>query len=313
MKIAVTPRSFPEAGAPALRLLRDKGYDIRLNTTGKVLDEAGMAEICRGAEGLIVGIDPVTAAVMDANPQLKAISKYGAGLDNIDLKAAAERGIQVMSAGSANALSVAELAIGLFFSLARSIPFSSASTKSGGWARKKGTELFGKTVGVIGLGNIGREVARIARGIGMTALAYDPYVKPDNPAVAALGIRLAPLDEVLPASDFVTLHLPLTEETRLIMNERTLRLMKPTAYLVNTSRGELVDEQALCEALTAGAIAGAAEDVFSKEPPGDCPILKLDNFILTPHIGMFTEEAVLRTALTAAENAMKMLEANTLS
>src|SRR5664280_1165687 len=133
MKIAVTPRSFPEAGAPALQWLREKGYEIQLNTTGKVLDEAGMAEICHGAEGLIVGIDPVTACVMDENPQLKAISKYGAGLDNIDLAAAKERGIAVMSAGSANALSVAELAVGLFFSLARGIPFAAASTRAGRW------------------------------------------------------------------------------------------------------------------------------------------------------------------------------------
>lgn len=308
MKIAVTPRSFPEAGAPALKWLREKGYDIQLNTTGKVLDEDGMAGFCQGAEGLIVGIDPVTEQVMDANPQLKAISKYGAGMDNIDLTAAANRGIKVLSAGSANALSVAELAIGLCFSLARSIPFASASTRAGRWDRLKGAELFGKTIGIVGLGNIGREVARIARGIGMDAVAYDPYVKPDNPAIAALGIRLTSLDEVLEAADFVTLHLPSTEETKFMINKETLKLMKPTAYLVNTSRGELVDEQALYEVLAGKALAGAAEDVFSKEPPGAHPLLLLDNFILTPHIGMFTEEATVRTAMVAAENVVKMLE-----
>lgn len=307
MKIAVTPRSFPASGAPALKWLREKGFDIQLNTTGSVLDEAGMALICRDACGLIVGIDPVTASVMDANPQLRAISKYGAGLDNIDLGAAADRGIQVLSAGSANALSVAELTIGLCFSLARSIPFASASTRAGRWDRLKGVELFGKTIGIVGLGNIGREVARIARGIGMDAVAYDPYIKPDNPAIASLGIGMAALADVLAKADFVTLHLPSTEETKSMINKDTLKLMKPTAYLVNTSRGELVDEEALYEALAGKTIAGAAEDVFSKEPPGTHPLLSLDNFILTPHIGMFTEEATLRTAMVAAENVLKML------
>jgi D-3-phosphoglycerate dehydrogenase len=268
-----------------------------------------MAEICHGAEGLIVGIDPVTACVMDENPQLKAISKYGAGLDNIDLAAAKERGIAVMSAGSANALSVAELAIGLFFSLARSIPFAAASTRAGRWDRLKGTELRGKTAGIVGLGNIGREVARIARGIGMDALAYDPYVKNDDPAAAALGVPLVKFAEVLARADFVSLHLPITSETRQMMNKDTFKMMKPSAYLVNTSRGELVDEGALYEALSAGTIAGAAEDVFSKEPPDAHPLLLLDNFILTPHVGMFTREAVLRTAMVSAENAVQMLEA----
>jgi D-3-phosphoglycerate dehydrogenase len=307
MKIAITPRSFPEAGATALQWLRQRGFEIKLNETGKVLDEQGMMDFCRGAEGLIVGIDPVTEKVLDANPRLKAVSKYGAGLDNIDLAAAGARGVAVMNAGGANALSVAELTVGLFFSLARSIPFSAASTKAGGWERKKGVELFGKTAGIVGLGNIGREVARIARGIGMETIGYDPYVQPDNPAVAALGIRLASLNEVLACADFVTLHLPLTKELRLMINRDTLKAMKPSAFLVNTSRGELVDEEALFEALSTGTIAGAAEDVFSREPPGGHPLLSLDNFILTPHIGMHTQEAVLRTAMVSAENVAKML------
>jgi D-3-phosphoglycerate dehydrogenase len=308
MKIAVTPRSFPETGTPALQWLLAKGYDVEINTTGKVLDENGMAHFCNGAEGLIVGIDPVTATVMDANPQLKVISKYGAGLDNIDLKAASDRDIQVMNAGSANALSVAELAVGLFFSLARGIQFAVASTKAGGWARKRGVELFGKTAGIVGLGNIGREVARIALGIGMNAVAYDPYVRQDSPAVAALGIGMKPLDEVLSAADFVTLHLPSTEETRHMVNRDTLRLMKHSACLVNTSRGELVDEEALYEALTQGVIAGAASDVFSKEPPDGHPLLALNNFILTPHIGAYTGEANRRMAETAVENLLNMLQ-----
>jgi D-3-phosphoglycerate dehydrogenase len=307
MKIAITPRSFPEAGAPALQWLREQGFEIRLNESGKVLDEEALLEFCRGADGLIVGIDPVSERVMAANPQLRAVSKYGAGLDNIDLPAAGARGVAVMNAGGANALSVAELAIGLFFSLARSIPFSADSTKAGGWDRRKGSELFAKTAGVVGLGNIGREAARIARGIGMETLAYDPYVKPDNPIIAALGIRLAPLGDLLAHADFVTLHLPLTDETRHMINADTLKAMKPSAFLVNTSRGELVDEDALFEALAASTIAGAAEDVFSKEPPGGHKLLSLDNFILTPHIGMHTQEAVLRTAMASAENVAKML------
>lgn len=309
MKIAITPRTFPGAGAPALQWLRDKGFGIQLNTTGKVLNEDGVVELCRGAEGLIVGIDPVTARVMDENPQLRAISKYGVGMDNIDLAAAAGRNIAVKNAGGANALSVAELAVGLFFSLARGIPYAAAGTKAGRWEGLKGMELFGKTAGIVGFGNIGREVARIARGVGMDVLACDPCLKPGDPAAAALGVRLAPLEKVLSLADFVTLHLPLNEETRHMINGNTIRLMKPTAYLVNTSRGGLVDEEALCDALAAGTLAGAAEDVFSREPPGAHPLLALNNFILTPHIGMNTGEAVLRTAMVSAQNVAAMLEA----
>ncbi len=306
-KILITPKSFSQAGDVPYKLLKDAGFEIVENKTGKTMDEALLMTYCRDVDGIIVGIDPLTEAVLKSAKQLKAVSKYGAGLDNIDLDAAKSLGIKVDRAAGTNAVSVAELAIGLFFSMARSIPVISGITKTGKWDRVKGVELTGKTVGIVGFGNIGKEVARMAYGIGMKIFVYDPYIDEGNEYLQKYSAKVCGLEEIIREADFLTLHLPLTEETRHIINKDSLATMKKTAYLVNTSRGELVDEDALYDALAWGIIAGAAEDVFSKEPPGDHKLLSLDNFILTSHVGGFTVEAVEKMAVQSAVNLIEML------
>lgn len=312
MKILITPKSFRQSGNRAFDILRAEGFDIVENLTGKTLSEEQMIEYCADVDGVIVGIDPMTEKVLKSAKNLKAISKYGVGLDNIDLKTAEKLGIKVEKAAGTNSVSVAELAIGLFFALARNIPAISNITKKGGWDRIRGTELAGKTVGIVGFGSIGKEVARIAAGIGMSVLIYDPYVNPCDEGTAefcaGISARITSLEKVITDSDFITLHAPLNDETRHMINKERLLKMKPTAYLVNTARGGLVDEDALYEALKNNRIAGAAQDVLSKEPPVDCKLLKLDNFILTSHIGGYTAEAIERMAVKSAENLVKMLK-----
>jgi D-3-phosphoglycerate dehydrogenase len=307
-KVLITPRSFPQSGKEAYKLLKENGFEIIDNTTGKSLSEEQMIEMCADAEGIIVGVDPVTERVMENATNLKAISKYGAGLDNIDLKAAEKLGIKVDRAAGTNAVSVAELTIGLFFALARNILYSAKRVKSGGWDRLRGIELYGKTVGILGLGNIGKEVARIASGIGMNVIAYDPYISNDDESIKEYSVKMLDKSEVIKNADFLTLHIPLTDETRHIINKGSISTMKTGAYLVNTARGELVDEDALYDALASGKLAGAAEDVFSKEPPEGHKLLELDNFILVAHIGAFTKEANEKMALKSAENLIKMLK-----
>ncbi|HHV94886.1 MAG TPA: phosphoglycerate dehydrogenase [Clostridiaceae bacterium] len=307
-KVLITPRSFPEAGKEAYKLLRENGFEIIDNKTGKTLTEEQMIEMCAEVDGIIVGVDPVTERVMKNAKKLKAVSKYGAGLDNIDLKAAETLGIKVDRAAGTNATSVAELTIGLFFTLARNIYYSAKSVKSGGWDRLRGIELYGKTVGILGFGNIGKEVARIAHGIGMNVIAYDPYVSDDDESVKKYSVKMMDKSDVIKNADFLTLHIPLTDGTKHIINKETIDTMKTGAYLVNTARGELVDEDALYDALVAGKLAGAAADVFSKEPPEGHKLLKLDNFILVAHMGAYTKEANEKMALKSAENLIKMLE-----
>lgn len=307
-KILITPKSFFQAGEEVAGLLKSRGFEIVANTTGKTLSEEQMIEMCGDAEGLIVGIDPVTGSVLRGAKNLKAISKYGAGLDNIDLKTAKELGIAVDKAAGANAESVAELAVGMFFLLARNISAAVKSVKSGGWERIRGVELRGKTAGIIGLGNIGREVARMAAGLGMKITAYDPYINAGDEFIKKYSIKFAGRDEVIREADFLTLHVPCVEETKNMINGSTLSMMKKGAYLVNVSRGELTDEAALYEALKSGRLAGAAQDVFSKEPPGKHPLLELDNFILTPHIGAYTREANVNMAVRSTENLIRMLD-----
>ncbi|NLY19218.1 MAG: phosphoglycerate dehydrogenase [Clostridiaceae bacterium] len=307
-KVLITPRSFRQAGDFTFKLLEENGFEVIENTTGKTLTEKKMIELCSDVDGLLVGIDPVTERVMRNAPKLRAISKYGAGLDNIDLDAAQKYNIKVDRAAGTNAVSVAELAVGLFFTLARNIVPVSMSTKQGRWDRFRGVEITGKTVGIIGLGNIGREVARMTYGLGMEILACDPFVDPESDFIKKYNIKMTGLDELFPQADFLTLHLPFTDETRHMINAEVLNSMKNTAYIVNTSRGELVDEDALYKSLTGGAIAGAASDVFSKEPPGDHPLVKLNNFVLTSHIGAYTKEANIKMARVSIENLIRMLK-----
>ena len=309
MKVLITPRSFPKSGKAAYELLAKHGFEVKDNDTGKSLTEDEMVKYCADVEGLIVGVDPVTRKVMESAKNLKAISKYGAGLDNVDLDAAKELGIKVDRAAGTNAESVAEHAVGLFFTLARGVMESAMSTKNGAWDRSQGVELFGKTVGIVGLGNIGRNVARMCKGIGMNVIGYDPYLPADADFIKEYDIKMMELHDIFKNADFISLHSPLTDETAHMINKETLAMMKPTTCLVNTARGGLVNEDDLYVALTTGVIKAAGEDVFSSEPPekGN-QLVSLPNFVLTAHIGAFTVEANQKMALKSAENLINMIE-----
>lgn len=258
-----------------------------------------MAELVAGCDGLIVGVDPVTARVLEAGP-LRVVVKFGSGMDNIDVAAAEERGVKVSSTPGANARSVAELAAALLLALARNVAQHDRSVRGGSWQRLTGVELAGKRLGIVGYGAIGRELARIARGLDLDVVAHDPLVDEAD-------IPLLPLEEVLQTSDAVSLHVPLTAETRGLIGEAELAAMKPTAFLLNTARGGLVDEAALADALGSGGLAGAALDGFEEEPLGDSPLRRLDNVVFSPHAGAATEEAVLRAAAQAVDQLLRDL------
>ncbi|MFQ5986729.1 MAG: hydroxyacid dehydrogenase [Thermoplasmata archaeon] len=250
----------------------------------------------------------VTRDLLARGEGLRVVGRAGVGVDNIDVEAATERGIFVVNAPAGNSQSVAELAVGLMLSLARRIPEADRTTKAGGWekARLRGGELAGKVLGLVGSGRIGSLVGRICQDLGMETVAYDPYVEPV--AAQKRGIWLASLEQVLERADFVSVHAALTEETHHMLSRPQMALMKPTAYLINVARGPIVDEEALVEALQAGQIAGAALDVFEREPPAGSPLLAMENVVLTPHLGAATEEAQRRTGLLAVEQVTKALE-----
>jgi D-3-phosphoglycerate dehydrogenase / 2-oxoglutarate reductase len=278
--VAVTPRSLRQTPGAHLDRLRAE-LEVRFPELDRPLDEGEMVELVRGCEGLIVGVDPVTARVLEAGP-LRVVVKYGSGMDNIDLEAAQALNVHVSSTPGANARSVAELAIALLLTLARNVALHDRGVREGSWRRLTGVELAGKRLGLIGYGAIGREVARIAQGLDMQVVAHDPFVEEAD-------VPLVPLDELYAASDAVSLHLPLTEETRGLVGERELAAMKPTAFLINAARGGLVDEAALADALRSGRLAGAALDGFDAEPLGDSPLRELDNVVLSPHAGAATQ------------------------
>jgi D-3-phosphoglycerate dehydrogenase len=259
--------------------------------------------------GIIVGVDPLPASVLNQCKNLKAISKYGVGMDNIDLERAKELGIKVKNALGTNSISVAELAIGLMFSAARVIPMISLKVKNGSWDRIIGYELTGKKLGLIGGGQIGKEVAKRAKGLEMEVTIYDPYFSDDSFLTKYHIKQCHDITEIFSQSDFISLHVPVTKETKKVINHNSLKAMKPNAIIINTSRGDLVDEEALYEALSTGKIAAAAQDVFSSEPPvTEEKLLKLDNFILTSHIGAFTHEAVEKMVMVSTENLLEMLK-----
>ena len=305
IKILITPKSYYNVFPQMHPLL--KGLAVVINDTGHTFSQAEMLERIEDVDGLLVGVDPVNRQVIEKARKLKAVSKYGVGIDNIDLKALEERGIAIKTTPGTNNVSVAELTLGLLLTISRNIWPSAHSVKKGGWQRTLGVELTGKTLGLIGCGNIGREVAVRAKGLCMSVLVCDPYFSDTN-FLSQHAIEQEDLDALLIRSDFISLHLPLTVETRGIISRERLEKMKSDAYLVNTSRGELVDEAALTWALQSGAIAGAACDVWTREPPGNHPLLRLNNFILTPHIGASTREAVLRMAHAATRNLVEMLQ-----
>ncbi|HAL61520.1 MAG TPA: hydroxyacid dehydrogenase [Chloroflexi bacterium] len=304
-KVVVATRSFGTTSQEPWDVLAEGGC-VPVAVDILQLTDEEFAEVLRDADGLIVGRRPVTADIIANASRLKVISMHGVGVDHIDLEAAKAQGVAVANCPDANFNSVADLTLGLMVAVARQIPQVSQAVQGGEWGRFSGVEVWEKTLGLVGLGRVGRGVARRATGFQMSVLVYDPYLTVAE--VEDAGGRMVALDELLAEADFVSLHAPLTEETQHMINREALRRMKPTAYLVNTARGELVDEEALYEALTQGMIAGAALDVFTKEPPGDSPVLGLPNVVVTPHIGAHTREATTNASIMAARNVVQALQ-----
>ncbi len=295
MRVVIADR-LAESG---VRLLTGSlGLEV-VNAAGKKED---LERALPGAHALIVRSETrVTAEVMAKAPELKVIARAGTGVDTIDVAAATRRGIAVMNAPGANTVSAAEHAFGLLLALVRHIPPAADSMRRGDWDRKRyeGTELRGKTMGVVGLGRIGGHVANLARAFGMSVVAHDPFL-PDERAVE-LQVKLLSLDQLLKVADVVSLHLALTSDTHHLINAQRLALMKPTAMIINTARGELVEEAALAAAIKSKKLGGAAIDVFAVEPlPADSPLRGLDRVILTPHLAASTAEAQERVAIEPA-------------
>jgi D-3-phosphoglycerate dehydrogenase len=304
-RILVTARSFRKSEGPHKQILRDAGYELVESPNDQPLKVGELGPWLKDVEAAILGLDVVDAAALSMAERLRVISRYGVGVDSVDIPAATRRGVVVTITPGANAISVAELTIALLFSLARSIPYHDRVAKAGKWSRVTGIELTGATMGLLGLGRIGREVAQRCRALGMRVVSYDPLVSPEQ--MGSVGCDPCSVDELLAQSDVVSLHLPLTPETRMIIDAATLAKMKQGAYLINTARGGLVDEDALYEALKAKRLAGAACDVFAQEPPDSAGLVSLDNFIAAPHIGSATEQTTKRMGLMAAENALAVL------
>jgi len=285
----------------AVAIFKERGIEVDFQPAlGK--DKDKLAATIDGFDGLAIrSATKVTAKILEQAKSLKVIGRAGIGVDNVDIPAATARGIIVMNTPFGNSITTAEHAITLMLSLARQIPEADASTRAGKWEKNKflGVEIFGKTLGVIGCGNIGSIVADRALGMKMKVIAYDPYLSDER--ALNLGVEKVELDELMRRADFITLHTPLTDKTRNIINAESLALTKKSVRLINCARGGLVDEAALFEALKSGRVAGAALDVFATEPAADSPLFGLHNVVCTPHLGASTTEAQENVALQIAE------------
>lgn len=307
IRILVTTTSFQDTPGPHHDLLAEKGYDITRERGP--LPEARMLELVGDFDALLCGDDAITRAVIEKSlPRLKVLAKYGIGLDKMDVVAATEHKIPVTFCPGVNHTTVAEHTFGLLLAIYRDIVEQSNCVREGDWKRLTGHELMGKTMGIAGLGRIGKEVATRARAFGMNVLGYDVYW--DESFAKKHGVeRVTEVDELIRRSDVISLHMNLTPETRGFINAERLKLFKKNAVLLNCARGELVDSVALAAALNAGQIAGYGADVLDEEPPKpDHPLLKARGAVITPHIGSRTYESVVRQATMAAQNMINILE-----
>jgi D-3-phosphoglycerate dehydrogenase len=304
--LLVTPTSY---GKNDIRLKSDLEAQVKkvtYNPTGKPLSSFEVAALLPGVDGFIAGLDAIDRAALEKADRLKVISRYGVGVDNVDLEACKEKGIIVTNTPGANSVSVAELALALMLALARQIPEAAQNVQQGKWPRFSGISLEGKTIGILGLGAIGKQLARRLAGFDCRIMAYDPFA--DTQYAQANGITLAGMDEVIADSDFLSLHLPLTPETKGMVNEGFLSKMKKGSYLVNTARGEVVEETALLRALESGHLRGAGLDAFVVEPPDPAnPLLHLPQVVATPHLGAQTDGATSNMGWFAMRDCLAVL------
>ena len=309
-KILVTATNYSQLCAEAKTLLESNGCEIIENTFGRPMTFDELKVRVGDIDGVIAGVDTWNDEVFAIAPKLKVISRFGVGVDNIDIEAARKHDIKVTNAAGGNANAVAELTVGLIIAAMRAVPQLHATTRQGAWDRFVGNELIGRTVGLLGFGNIAQKVARKLCGFDVTVVAYDKY--PNLDAAAKLGVTMVEADEVISRADILCMLLPSLPETRRFMNADVFGRMKDGAYFVNTARGALVDEAALAGALTSGKLSGAAIDVYEREPSSaENPLFRLDRIVTTPHTAAETYETYTGIGAITATAVLDVLAGRT--
>lgn len=303
MKILISDPLDPE-GIEEIKKEKNVEVDVKID-----LKPEELQKLIKNYDGLIVrSSTKVTKDIIDVAENLKVIARAGTGIDNVDVESATKKGIVVMNVPGGNTISAAENTIALLMSMSRNIPQANASMKNGKWEKKKftGVEIHNKILGIIGLGRIGTEVAKMAQGLGMQTIGYDPFVSQEY--AKKIGVEYVALEEVLKKSDYITVHTPLNKETKHLIGEKEFTLMKDGVKIINCARGGIIDETALYNAIKNGKVAGAALDVFEKEPPENNPLLTLDSVVVTPHLGASTQEAQVRVAVDVAKQVIDFLK-----
>jgi D-3-phosphoglycerate dehydrogenase len=304
-KILTSPSSMGEVGPQPFDILKENGFEIINNPFGRKLTEDEVIDLARDCIGIVAGVEPLTKKVMDALPKLKCISRVGVGMDNVDLDYAKQKGITVVNTPDGPTRGVAELTLGMTMSLLRKIPQADAALKNRQWKKQIGNLIFEKQIGIIGLGRIGKTVAGLFRGIGNPVIGFDLY--PDEKWAAENHVNLNSFENVLKMADIITLHIPGNKDKTPVIGSKELSMMKKGAFIINISRGGVVDEDALYSALKDGHLAGAAIDVFTKEPYNG-PLCDLDNVVLTPHLGSYASEGKLQMEIDAVLNLINTLK-----
>lgn len=304
-KILITPRSFGQNSSKPWKLLEEKGYEYITNPYGRIMSEEEMMACIEDVDGIILGVDPCSRKVLEKAKSLKCISRYGVGLDNIDMEYAKQNSIVVHRTMGANSNAVADYAFGLMLDVTRKITCIDRECRNGNWKKIKTSEMWNKTIGILGLGAIGKGVAKRSSGFNMNILAYDVYK--DEAYAKENNIQYADLETIFKNSDFISLHLPLTEETKDLISYKEFEMMKETAVLVNTARGGVVNEDALYDALLNNKILGAGIDVFEQEPPLNNEFVKLNNIVIGSHCAASTSEAIDNMSIMSTNNLISAL------
>lgn len=304
-KILTSPSSFGQIDQKPFEILKENGFEIINNPFGRKLTEKEVVELASDCVGIVAGVESLSSDVMDALPHLKCISRVGVGMDNVDLEYAKQKGIIIVNTPDGPTRGVAEHTLAMTMSLLRRIPQADSALKRRKWDKQIGNLILDKQIGVIGLGRIGKMVSEIFRAIGNSVIGFD--LEPDEKWAIEKGVILKSFDEVICESDIITLHIPGYNDKKAILGKEEMRKMKPGVYLINLSRGGVVDEGALYHALITKKLAGAAVDVFLNEPY-DGPLIQLDNIIMTPHLGSYAKEGKVKMEIEATNNLIKVLK-----
>ena len=305
MKVLISPSSFGEISNNPILLLQQNGYSIVQNPYSRKLTEAEVVELGKDCVGIVAGLEPLNSRVIDSLPNLKCISRVGVGMENVDIEYANAKGIKVVNTPEGPTRAVAELTVGMIFSLLRRIPQADANMKKMIWKKETGNLLFGKTIGIVGLGRIGKLVAEMLRSLGNNVIGFDLY--PDNMWAEKNQVQLLDFKKVIQQADILTLHVPGSNDKRPIIAKTELEYCKKSLIIINITRGGVIDELALYDALIKGEIKAAAIDVFEEEPYNG-PLTTLDNVILTPHIGSYASEGKLQMEIDSVENLINALK-----